>query len=239
MPSRRKAEGKVIVIYAGDKAPVANSNGGRLRRSQGVTFTVANKQYRLKSSSRCTVCNSPHRTEIESFLLDARPLEWIARYINAYGVMVGGPEEISSKAIGRHIDAGHIPLRQAVVQGIIRQRSEEIGRNVEDGVESVLDHIVLGKTMMATYFRALTNEETLPTGGDIVQVMKFLAQIEAEAGGSVDAEVYAQVLQVMIHTIEEVVGEEAYRAIMIRTQNNPIVRAASARRDQARMDALT
>lgn len=195
-----------------------------------VAVTVAGNQYALVTEHRCHVCRSAQRSIIENFLLEGMPYKWVCDIVNAERE-ADDPKFVSAKSIARHVQRNHLPVQAALTRSVMETRMRELGQSIEEAVDSMADHIVVGRTMLAKYFARLARDQIEVTGTEAVALIRMFTQLEQSTSGSLDNAAYNQVLSELITQIEVAVGPEKAREILYRTNDSPVVRAVMAQRE--------
>lgn len=182
--------------------------------------------------TQCRVCISPRRVQIERMLAEGMSYAAVANVIN---VEMDEESEhfISPRSIARHFKRDHMPLQAAALHRIVEHRARELGKELEETVDSVVDQFVVGRAMLQSYYVRLANNEVAVSSSDAVSLINAFMRIDSSVMGGIDASAYNRVVQIMIENMEQVVGPEKTREVLFLTSENPTVRAVMAQREAA------
>lgn len=209
----------------------ANNTTNITRVIPGKSLTmirVGGQEVPLYVGKKCRVCQSPYRFDIEKKLLAGVGQKTIAEQLpeeNNYG-----DERITPKHISNHIHAqpSHCLPRVAALQLLVDARQQQLGRNAEDAVGFLADYYIAGNMMIQTYFERLMNGHELPSGGEVVSLIKLFADMDRETKGGLDTAAYNQLFMTMLDAVREL-APGAYERIVHRVTSNPIAQALEAR----------
>ena len=188
------------------------------------------RQVDIVVSHKCRVCRSPHRALIDQQLLYSRGYKAILRMLPPEALE--GDEPITTASIKNHCNSGHTTVRVRAANLAAEERAKEIGLSLEDTDATIVDFMTLGRAMMDRYYQHLQDGEVVPSGSEVVQVMRMFSALEAMGGGSVDSLAYLQALQVVLDAIRSVVPDR-FDEIMARVRTSPVMQGIIAKRQEA------
>lgn len=192
--------------------------------TSAVVYRVGGRYYPLRTESRCVVCNSEWRTEIETALLKGR----------SYRVIEEGLEEdsgVTRRNIREHVKNGHLPMEVVSRTALIEERAKEMGRNLEDHAGSVVDQVTLARTVVQRTFERMAEGSMDWSVSDALKAADLLQKHELYEGSGMDAEAIFTAFRRMMESTAAVVNDEQMRAIGENMRHDPILQGVLARLD--------
>lgn len=185
---------------------------------------IGNREYPLVSVPNCHVCQNPNRQEIEEQIATGRPYRAIWRHL---------PPElqgtVSDRSMAQHFKNGHMPLSVATNRAMIEARAATVGKAIEDGMISLVDHMTLAQSVVDRVNERLVMGEIEPDVGDGLRAAHMLAQIEKDQGETVDLTAISDAFMVYMEVVRSVVTPEQLQAIGTGLRTNPVLRALEAK----------
>jgi hypothetical protein len=184
-----------------------------------VMYRIAGREYPLRSSPGCRTCESPRRFEIEQMIAEGRPYAAIVRELH---LEESGP---SAQSLSNHFRADHMPMRSAVARTLLERRADELGRSIEDGVDDVVDDVLLTQTVVRKAFDGIASGELQVSVDQGLTAARMLAQAGQAEGGVADQQAYAEAFMVYHETAKRIMPPEMFARFGRELQANPILRA--------------
>lgn len=193
-----------------------------------VGFKVGNRVYNGKSVSNCDVCQSPMRTEIEFALLEGRSYQGIVDDLPTHRPDGSEWDHPSARSIAVHAKSGHSGTSAAVQRAVIERRQEDLGVDIEASVGAEADKVLVAQLIVQRGFDRLQAGDLEPEIPDILRAAALLHQFEQTTGGSIDEQVWRDVMLVHLTLAQQFIPpaqrEEYGRAI----EQHPILKALYA-----------
>lgn len=134
----------------------------------------ATASFALIEDPRCLACQSPHRREIDQYLVLGRPAAEVARHFT----IIDG-REYSRKVMANHKNK-HLTLRDAALRRLHEKRAEEHGIDIEETAESLLTERSILEAMIQKGFEQVVNNEVQIAPSDLMNAMAKLKDAEIE-----------------------------------------------------------
>jgi hypothetical protein len=196
------------------------------RREAGASllmYRIAGRDYPVHTAPGCATCASPHRFEIEQLIATGRPYSAIVRELHLEG---SGP---STQSMSNHFRGDHMPMRSAVARTLLERRAEELSRDIEAGVEEVVDDVLFSRTVLRTAFDGIASGE-LNVSVDQGLAAARMLQVAGQAdGGPVDKQAYAEAFMVYHETARRIMSAEQFARFGNELRTNPILRSLMER----------
>lgn len=188
------------------------------RTSSAVTYRLGGRSYSMRTASKCKVCQSSYRVEIEKALIRSYGYTAIHRSL---------PEQAQAALTIRNIQEHahkHLPLGEGVRRAVVEARAHEIGLDVEGAETALIDHISFAKTGLQKVFEGIADGTLEPDVKDGIAFAQILAKIEDRAGEGLDLEAMYQAFLVYTEAINAVCDEGQVQNITTYILGNPMMR---------------
>jgi hypothetical protein len=192
-----------------------------------VMTRVGNQDYPLVSVPQCKTCQSPHRLVIENHLITGRTNTGIRRELEA---MDPDGEHPSAEGIGDHYRNGHMPLTKAIQRRLIERRAEAIGANMNAELDNLMDHVTVAQMILQRGGEKIATGDIDPDVAQTLQAAKFLWDVEKQAEGSVDNEMWTTAFMVYMESARELMTEEQWQTFGRKLSNHPVLRELATKR---------
>lgn len=194
-----------------------------------LSYRLAGRLYPVRSSPRCSVCQSRYRLRIEQAILSGHSYRSIERSL---------PEDaaMDHSAIWRHFDNGHLPLDEHVNRVAVEARAEEIGWSVKDHNEALADHITLAKVGVQKVFQRMANGEIEPDVKDGVAFANLLLKLEQQEGSDVDHQALIEAFSAYMQAAEAVMTPMQLQEFGQILASNEVMQGLLARRPGRELD---
>lgn len=158
-----------------------------------VTVSVGGRLYAARTHPSCRVCQHPNRADIEQQIINGRSYRAVASWVqnNLIEPDTGSP---SDHSIRNHVQSEHMPLNAMVQRALIERRSAEIGRSIEEGIETLVDYSSANQMVIERGFERLQAGEIQPSMGDLLAAIRNQHSIDTEMDQPVDSQAWQQAL---------------------------------------------
>lgn len=194
-----------------------------------VMVRVGNRTVPAKTGQRCRVCQSPHRAQIEAWILDGytRPtiLKWLADMEEG---PLGHPTE---KALRSHTDR-HLPLGARAEAAILERRTEQLGEEIEKFGGRVADHLSALDMVVLKGFDALQRGEIKLSASDLMKAIDLKQKHDAAGGDDMDEKKWRGILMEYMKIAVGFIPPENRQAFAQALSQSPVLAALSKSNQQ-------
>jgi hypothetical protein len=163
--------------------------------------------YSEVKASRCKVCQSPYRREIDMLLVSGWHQTDVARHFN----QVMGEEFFSKMNISRHARL-HLDARDAAVRRIIEKRARQELGDIDAIEGSIVTKSAVLETVIQRALEQLNAGVMELKGQDIISAIEKLEKLESEFKDTAIDEMM-QEFKAFAKFVQEEVGEERFKEI--------------------------
>lgn len=192
-----------------------------------VTYRFGGREYPLKTVLRCHTCMSPYRFEIEQNIVAGRTYKKISEMVAGYGE----EHAISIRSITDHYHNGHMPLQLSETRAIVEARAKQVGRDIEEGIESLVDGVTLLNKVVMLTFESIANGEIMPGVRDGIRAAKMLVDLGEYDGANVDQQAFVAAFIEYHQTASQLMDDETFKKFGQMLEENPVLAALAARFD--------
>ena len=157
-----------------------------------VMVEVAGQQVPLKSQPSCHTCQSPYRLEIEQMICSGSSYQVAAETVADRPA--GRFPNPSALAIRQHVDRKHLPLGKTLLQAMIKERSQELGKSLETAGDSLVDYIVANRAVIQRGMERLTAGEIDPNVSELLTAIRMEHTVQQAAGDAVDTQTWQEAM---------------------------------------------
>lgn len=194
---------------------------------------VGGRDYPLVSVSNCKTCQSPYRAWIEQYIVQGMTYAAIAKMLTdtqEYGGALGHPDK---DRIAHHVQQGHFALPLVAQRALIEKRAKEMGKNLEDAAEQLVDYVTANELIIQRGVEALQAGELEVDATALLGAIKAQHSIEQTIGASVDNETWVTATMAMIEDFRSVLAPGQWDQFTTRLDNNPVIKAIAMRSQEA------
>ena len=195
-----------------------------------VMTRIGDRDYPLYSEPKCSTCQSPHRATIEAMIVQGSSYRSAAR--EAARLPHHDRPAPSHHSIANHVKTGHLPLPHAVQRKIIEKRAREVGKSVEEGDEPLADYLVVNQLIIQRGLAAMSEGKIDLKASDVIAASRFLHDVEREAVGDTDGQVWMEALMAYMEIAVEFIPIESRGAYGAALHASPVLRALAKRQQQ-------
>jgi hypothetical protein len=198
-----------------------------------VIYKVGGRMFPLIHVPKCKVCSSDRRFDIEHGVMRGDSYAALAR---EYGASTDHEKPISDRNIADHVKAGHFPRDLAVMRALVDQRAEQMGKDLDDWSDTLVDHVTLANVTIQRTFQRLMSGQIEPELADGAKMAEFLLKYEAIIGAPTDQEVWQRSFEVMYSAMAEIMSPE--QMIRFKELAGPKVKAIFEQAEKRKQNAL-
>ncbi|MFD8650685.1 hypothetical protein [Streptomyces mirabilis] len=156
-----------------------------------VMIRVGGRTVPAKTNSKCRVCQSPHRVQIEKWTLEAYTRPTILAYLK--DLEPGPLGHPSEKSLRLHADK-HMALGDRAQAAILARRAEQLGEEIEKYGGRVADHLSALDIVVLRGFDALQRGEIKVDAATLMKAIDLKHKIDSSVDGGVDANIWRDAL---------------------------------------------
>jgi hypothetical protein len=185
-----------------------------------VMVRIGNRTVPAKNGPRCRVCQSPHRAQIEAWILEGytRPTI-LAHLADMPEGRLGHPSE---KSLREHTDR-HLPLDARAEAAIIERRAEQLGDEIEKFGGRVADHVSALDMVVLKGFDALQRGEIKLGATDLMKAIDLKQKIDASVGGGMDDQRWRRIIMEYMRIAVGFIPPEKRQEFARALQESPVL----------------
>lgn len=187
-----------------------------------VMVRVGNQTVPAKTGARCRVCQSPHRAQIEAWILEAYTRPTILAYLQD---MEPGPlGHPSEKSLRVHTES-HLPLAARAEAAILNRRAEALGDEIEKYGGRVADHKSALSMVVLKGFDRLQKGEIQVDSATLIKAIDLAQKFEMAADGGMDANVWRDALMEYMRIAVPFIPAEQRKEFAAALSESPVLAA--------------
>jgi hypothetical protein len=212
-----------------DAYPEVNTTPGSM-----VMVSVNGQQYPRRVVSQCHTCMSPYRLEIERYLIEGHSYQGIADTVAGWPVKPNQRwRHPVAVGIRHHVVSKHMPLGPTAERALIEQRSQEIGRSLEDYQSSLVDHVAANQIVIQRGMARMASGALEPSMSDLMTAIRNQQAIEQAAEGGVDSAAWQEALVAYMEVAQKFIPAELLHAYGNALSQHPVLRAMMTKKPAA------
>lgn len=189
-----------------------------------ITYRIGGREYPLKTNRQCKVCMSPYRFDIEEAIVAGRVYKKIVDSLpEGHGLTI--------KNVQSHYYNDHMPLAVSTTREIVERRAQQVGKRIEDSIESLIDGMTLLDTVVQKTFEAVAAGEIKPELTDGIRAARILAALGEFDQSGLDQHAIVEAFTVYQEQAQSVMSPEQFAEFGRLLENSPVLRALAARYD--------
>lgn len=187
-----------------------------------ISYRVGGREYPMKTNRQCKVCMSPHRFDIEEEIVSGRTYRKIVDHL---------PEghDLTTRNIKDHYYNGHMPMAISATREIVERRAQQVGKRIEDSVESLIDGMTLAQTVIQKTFESIARGEQTPDIREGLAAAKLLAALGEYDEGGMDMSAITEAFMVYHEHAQEFMNPEQFERFGQALSANPVLKALASR----------
>lgn len=193
-----------------------------------IMVEVNGAQYPMRRVSQCRTCTSPHRRDIERMILEGISYNMISQEINGREASGRWPHPVAS-SIKNHVANNHMPIGPTTERALIERRSQEIGRDLENAQESLIDYKSANEMIIQRGMARMVRGELNPTMSDLLRAISHQHAMQQVADDGVDSKTWEEALMAYMEVTQLFVPPERQQAFGQALSKHPVLRAMAAK----------
>jgi hypothetical protein len=191
-----------------------------------VMVEVNGQQYPMKTATQCRTCMSPYRRQIEQYLIEGMSYGWIANEIGGYEKKKNQRfDHPTLYSVREHVARNHMPLGPTAERALIEQRSQEIGRDLEQYQGSLVDHVAANQLVISRGMAKLARGELSPSMSDLLNAVRMQQSIEQSKEEGVDSAAWQEALVAYMEVAQQFIPPESIQSYGQALAQHPVLRA--------------
>lgn len=189
-----------------------------------VMVRIGRHTYPYRTAAQCMVCQCPYRLDIERALVHGESY----RAVHA-SFEDRTPPPPTLEALMNHVGRGHLPLPQATTRLMLEDRAKTLGKDIETGMESLVDYSVVSQEVIRKGFQRLQDGEIEPNMSDLLKAMEFQAKLDANSNsGDLSQDAWQEALMEYFEITRRVMPPELWQRFAQEVAQSPILKAIEA-----------
>lgn len=198
-----------------------------------VKVQIGGKIYDAARVPQCHTCTHPARAEIEQRLLAGHSYREIALQYSGTEYVSGGEvkifPEVGWMSIRTHFKNGHMPVEAAALRQIMDERARELSEHYEEETARVVDGYSFARQVLVRAQHEMISGNAKVGIQDGIAAARLLREMETQAGGDLDAEVWSQAMTVYFETAQQIMPPEMWTRFTEELARNPVLLAIQRR----------
>ncbi|MFH8483148.1 hypothetical protein [Streptomyces sp. NPDC018055] len=196
-----------------------------------VLVRVGGRTVPAKTGARCGVCQSPHRAQIDSWIIGGYTRPTILGYL---ADMEPGPHGHPTDKSLRHHTNRHLPLADRAQAAILDRRAEQLGEEIEKYGGRVADHLSALDIVVLKGFDALQRGDFTVDSATLMKAIDLKHKIESSSDGGVDANVWRDALMEYMRIALGFIPVDRRKEFSAALDSSPVLAALSKNAQQNR-----
>ncbi|MEU6362231.1 hypothetical protein [Streptomyces albidoflavus] len=194
-----------------------------------VRVRIGNRTVDAKTAPRCRVCQSPHRAQIDTWILEGYTRPTILAHL---ADLDEGPHgHPTDKSLRHHTDK-HLPLAARAQAAILDRRADQLGSEIEKYGGRVADHLSALDIVVLKGFDALQRGDIQVDANTLMKAIDLKHKIDMTADGGVDANVWRDALMEYMRIAINFVPPEKRKELAAALNASPVLAALSRNSQQ-------
>jgi hypothetical protein len=140
-----------------------------------ASIDVGGQSFPYRIESRCHVCCSSRRLDVERAIAKGVPYQRI-------GEMFGEPDGINARGVKAHVKRGHMPINAPAVLAVAKARSDEVSEVISPLIQSATSNLGFAHAVVDRVRVRLESGEVQPNVRDGLAAMRLIVECEAASG---------------------------------------------------------
>jgi hypothetical protein len=140
-----------------------------------ASIDVGGQTFPYKTESRCRVCSSRRRLDVERALVKGMTYAHIAETF-------GEPGGINARGVKTHVQRGHVPLNAPAVLAVAKARSDEVIEVITPLIRGAAANLSFAHAVVDRVRVRMESGEVQPSVRDGLAAMKLIMECEAGSG---------------------------------------------------------
>ena len=195
-----------------------------------VMARIGGYTYPLVTHSNCRSCQSPFRADIERGLLQGLSLRVI---VDSLAALPEGVLPHPNKNNIKNHRGQHMPFTAQTQRRLIERRAEQLGRDIEEAAESLIDGVTAAELTVQKGFERMASGEISPNVTEMLTAAKFLREVEKDAGGDITEQAFYEILSAYMETVVKFIPPSRMQEFALAMRAHPVIVAQQKRMEQA------
>jgi len=189
-----------------------------------IQIKVGNEYYDAVKAHRCRVCQSPHRMFIEAEIIKGTGYKGIADHIAGWNTgLFDAPD---ARAMAYHMREGHAPIKAIQHRKVMERVAEDAGRDISDGMDDLVDKVVLATAVVNRAHERLVAGDLEPTLQDANAASRFLAEYErTHSQEGLTGDMWREAMFAYMEVLGAEIAPEREDAVRRALENHPTLKA--------------
>lgn len=188
-----------------------------------VMIDVHGAQYPLKTVTQCRTCMSPHRRMIENSVLEGLSYKSIADALDGLPLGPRGWPHPNVSSIMRHVRSNHMPIGPTTERALIERRSKEIGRDLEEHTESLLDYRGVNEMIVQRGMASMARGELKVSMSDLLRAISNQHNFAMATEDSLDSEAWQEALMAYMEVANDLMPPDRMAEFGRRLATHPVL----------------
>lgn len=196
-----------------------------------VTYRLGGRDYPLRSVAQCKVCRSPQRFHVETEIASGRTYTRIHKDL----LLADESCDLTVENLRDHYKNGHMPLEVEASRAIIERRAVERGKDIQRGVDPIVDGMALAEIVVQKTVEAMQRGEIKPDMKDGLMAARLLETFAPVEQGA-DQNTYATAFMVYHETAQQIMTTSQFEEFGRQLKANPTLKALVARYSEGQVE---
>lgn len=201
-----------------------------------MQVNIGGRIYDAMSVSQCHTCQHPARLDIERKILAGHSYRDVAmQYSETTYESLGEQKRfprVDWMSIHRHFKGRHLPVEMAALREIADARAREMSEAYTEETARIVDGHTFARQVLHTTQQRLVSGEIQPEVRDGLAAAKLLQEIEAEAIGGIDGEVWISAMTRYFELARQVMPTELWDRFTRALTVDPVLQSLQRRLEQ-------
>lgn len=194
-----------------------------------VVVRVGGRTVPAKTGKRCRVCQSPHRAQIEAWILEGYTRPTILAYLaDMEEGRLGHPTE---KSLREHTDK-HLPLGARAEAAILERRAEQLGDEIEKHGGRVADHLSALDMVVLKGFDGIQKGDIRVDATTLMKAIDLKHKLEMAIEGGIDANLWRDALMEYMRIAVQFIPPERRKEFADALSKSPVLAALTKNQQQ-------
>jgi hypothetical protein len=191
-----------------------------------VMVEVNGQQYPMRSERKCKTCQSPYRLEIEKMICAGSSyLSVVSALEGRKSGRLGHP---TSENLRHHIEKQHMPLGKTMVHALVRERSNELGRDMETYGSTLVDYVAANRAVIQLGMEGIASGELKPNISEMLAAIRMEHTVQQSLGDGLDAQAWQDAMLIYMEVAQRFIPPDRMGEYGRALATNPILRGIIA-----------
>jgi hypothetical protein len=187
-----------------------------------ASVDVGGESFPYKIESRCRVCSSRRRLDVERALVKGMTYQHIAETF-------GEPDKINARGVMAHVKRGHVPMNAPAVLAVAKARTEEVSQAIAPLIRGATANLGFAHAVVDRVRVRLESGEVQPNVRDGLAAIRLITECEA-ASSPVDANEWQSEFMAVFEAVKAIMTPAQFDDLATRLNTRNREREASEHR---------